>query len=118
MNPAPMNTVHVKPESHSVISRNSLVSSRTGKAAARSARLLPLLMFCTVWLSAGLNLQGAGTPPQADGAGAFATGRYRNLFAEIGKPPAEIRKKVDSAFQQLFHGNVTNETVYYEARTN
>lgn len=75
-------------------------------------------MFSSVWLTASLNLQGADTPPNKDGAGAFATGRYRNLFAEIGKSQAEIRKKVDSAFQQLFHGNLTNETVYYEAGNN
>jgi oligosaccharide reducing-end xylanase len=40
------------------------------------------------------------------------------LFAEIGKPPAAIRQKIDAAFQQLFHGNLTNETVFYEAGTN
>ena len=57
-------------------------------------------------------------PSGTDGAGAFATGQYRNLFAEIGKSPGEIRKKVDGAFQQLSHGNLTNETVYYEAGTN
>ena len=96
----------------------SLVTSRSGKAVAPSAQLLCLMMFCGVWLTAGLRLQGAGAPPQADGAGAFTTGSYRNLFGEIGKSPAEIRKKVDSAFQQLFHGNLTNETVYYEAGTN
>jgi oligosaccharide reducing-end xylanase len=118
MNPARMNTVHVKQEYNSVVSRNFLVNSQSRTAAALSARLLSLLMFCSVWLTAGLDLQGADTPPKAEGAGAFATGRYRNLFAEIGKSQAEIRKKVDSAFQQLFHGNVTNETVYYEAGTN
>jgi oligosaccharide reducing-end xylanase len=55
---------------------------------------------------------------EADGAGAYATGRYRNLFAEAGHSQKEIRKKVDGAFQQLFHGNLTNETVYYEAGGN
>jgi oligosaccharide reducing-end xylanase len=64
---------------------------------------------------ADFDVRAADTPSSEDGAGAFATGRYRNLFAEIGKSPEEIRKKVDSAFQQLFHGNPTNETVYYEA---
>ena len=50
--------------------------------------------------------------------GAFATGKYRNLFAEAGHSQTEIRQKVDSAFQQLFHGDPTNEAVYYEAGTN
>jgi oligosaccharide reducing-end xylanase len=53
-----------------------------------------------------------------DGAGAFATGRYRNLFAEAGHSQNEIRQKVDSAFQQLFHGNPNSQTVFYEAGTN
>ncbi len=83
-----------------------------------AAWLLRVSMFCGMVLTAGLNLLGADTPSKADGAGAFATGRYRNLFAEIGKSQPEIRKKVDSAFQQLFHGDLTNETVYYEAGTN
>ena len=75
-------------------------------------------MFCSVWLTAGLNLQGVDTAPEPAGAGAFATGRYRNLFAEMGISQAEIRKKVDFAFQQLFHGNLTNQTIYYEAGIN
>ena len=54
----------------------------------------------------------------ADGSGAFATGHYRNLFAENGHSQQEIREKVDSAFQQLFHGDPTNQTVYYSAGSN
>jgi oligosaccharide reducing-end xylanase len=73
-----------------------------------------------VIVSAGalLSASGAASPPPADGAGAFATGKYRNLFAELGKSPPEIRQKIDDAFQQLFHGNLTNETVYYTAGSN
>ncbi len=52
------------------------------------------------------------------GSGAFATGHYRNLFAENGHSQTEIRAKVDSAFRQLFHGNPTNQTVYYSAGSN
>ena len=54
----------------------------------------------------------------ADGSGAFATGRYRNLFAENGHSRREIRGKVDAAFQQLFHGDPANQTVYYSAGNN
>jgi oligosaccharide reducing-end xylanase len=50
--------------------------------------------------------------------GAYVTKQYRNLFAENGHSQTEIQKKIDSAFQQLFHGNLTNETVYYEAGSN
>jgi len=63
-------------------------------------------------------LRGADNPPNADGNGAYATGNYRNLFAEAGHSPADIRQKVDSSFQQLFHGNPTNEAIYFEAGTN
>ena len=54
----------------------------------------------------------------ADGHGAYATGNYRNLFAEAGHSKKEIRRKIDSAFQQLFHGNATNQTIYYSAGSN
>ena len=53
-----------------------------------------------------------------DGVGAFATGRYRNLFAEEGKSPEEIRVKIDRAFQQLFHGDGQWERVYFETGAN
>jgi oligosaccharide reducing-end xylanase len=53
-----------------------------------------------------------------DGAGAFATGRYRNLFAENGHSPQEIREKVASSFKQLFHGDPANQSVSYAAGTN
>jgi oligosaccharide reducing-end xylanase len=54
----------------------------------------------------------------AGGSGAFATGHYRNLFAENGHSQKEIREKVDSAFQQLFHGNPATQAVYYSAGSN
>jgi len=50
-----------------------------------------------------------------EGAGAFATGHYRNLFAEAGHSPREIQNKVDSAFQQLFHGDSASQAVYFAA---
>ena len=56
--------------------------------------------------------------PGADGAGAYATGKYRNLFAEAGHSQTEIRQKIDLAFQQLFHGDPNTQTVYYDAGTN
>lgn len=53
-----------------------------------------------------------------DGSGAFASGRYRNLFVEAGHSRKEVRQKIDAAFQQMFHGNPTNQTVYYSAGSN
>ena len=52
------------------------------------------------------------------GAGAFATGQYRNLFAEAGHPAEQATAKTDAAFQQLFHGDPNTQTVYYPAGTN
>ena len=69
-------------------------------------------------LALSLNLSAAEVLQPPDGTGAYATGKYRNLFAEIGKSQPEIRRKIDAAFQQLFHGNPTHEAVYYEAGTN
>ena len=53
-----------------------------------------------------------------NGHGAYATHRYRNLFAEAGHPQAEIDAKVDVAFQQLFHGDPETRAVYYPAGSN
>jgi oligosaccharide reducing-end xylanase len=64
------------------------------------------------------NARGAEGPTPADGKGAFATGKYRNLFAEAGHSQPEIRQKINSAFQQLFHGDPNTQAVYYEAGTN
>lgn len=34
--------------------------------------------------------------------GAFYTGKYRNMFAEIGISEEQINKKIDNAFNQMF----------------
>jgi oligosaccharide reducing-end xylanase len=54
----------------------------------------------------------------SDGSGAFATGHYRDLFAEIGHSQAEISAKIDAAFQQLFHGDPEEQSVYFTAGKN
>ena len=53
-----------------------------------------------------------------NGHGAYTTHRYRNLFAEAGHSQAEIDAKIDSAFQQLFHGDPETQAVYYPAGSN
>ena len=53
-----------------------------------------------------------------DGQGVYATGAYRNLFAEAGHSPKEIDSKITAAFQQLFHGNPESETIYFAAGKN
>ncbi len=53
-----------------------------------------------------------------DGQGAYRTGTYRDLFAEQGHSPRETKRKIDRAFQQLFHGDALSERVYFEAGSN
>lgn len=52
------------------------------------------------------------------GSGAFATSRYRNLFAERGHSQKEISQRIEAGFQQLFHGDPETQTVYYPAGRN
>jgi oligosaccharide reducing-end xylanase len=74
-----------------------------------AALALPLLLTAC---------RNADARPGVNGAGAFATGHYRNLFAENGHTQPDIQNKIDSAFQQLFHGDPTNQAVFYYAGTN
>ncbi len=73
-------------------------------------------------LLASVMLGCATTPARpaasAASAGAGATGTYRNLFAEAGHAPAEVTAKLNSAFQQLFHGDPGTEAVYFPAGAN
>ncbi len=69
------------------------------------------LFFCLASCAAAQRSGGAR-------AGAFATGRYRNLFAEAGRSRREIANKIDAAFQQLFHGDPETQAVYYPAGRN
>ncbi len=72
---------------------------------------------------------GASTPPAgaattapaalaAPPGGAVATGRYRNLFAELGYSPAEVKAKIEAAYRQLFRGNPESEAVFFKAGKN
>ena len=72
----------------------------------------------TVMGVALLGLVSCATVAEKNQSGAFVTGHYRNLFAEAGHSEKEIRAKVDSAFQQLFHGDPETQAVYYEAGSN
>lgn len=46
--------------------------------------------------------------------GAWESGTYRNVFEELGYTKTQIDDKVNSAFQQLFFGNVEKEAIYTE----
>ncbi|HUK02256.1 MAG TPA: glycosyl hydrolase family 8 [Steroidobacteraceae bacterium] len=54
-----------------------------------------------------------------DGAAAFATHQYSNLFVErLGRSTAETHAKIQQAFQQLFHGDGQEERLYFETGAN
>jgi oligosaccharide reducing-end xylanase len=54
------------------------------------------------------------TPITVPNVGAFTSGTYRNLFKEmLRKSDADIEKKIDAAWQQLFYGDDDFERVYY-----
>ena len=53
-----------------------------------------------------------------DGTGAFATGKYRNLFAEDGHSKKEVRAKIEAAYQQLFHGDPQTQAIAFAAGSN
>jgi oligosaccharide reducing-end xylanase len=76
-----------------------------------------------VWVAVGVLLM-AGTgaalakTPSDDGNGAYATGQYRNLFAEDGHKKSEIQAKIDAAYQQLFHGDPQTQAIAFAAGSN
>ena len=45
---------------------------------------------------------------------AFGTGKYRNVFAEIGKSGEEIQKKIKDAVHTFFYGS-EDERIYHPA---
>jgi oligosaccharide reducing-end xylanase len=57
------------------------------------------------------------TSAAQDGSGAYATGKYRNLFAERGHTKKEIKLKIFQAFNQLFYGD-SLQTIYFSAGKN
>ena len=59
-----------------------------------------------------------GAQASQDGSGAFATGKYRNLFAEDGHSKRSIEAKVDAAYQQLFHGDPQTQAIAFAAGEN
>jgi oligosaccharide reducing-end xylanase len=60
--------------------------------------------------------QPATTPE--DGHGAYATGKYRNLFQEDGHSQSEIQAKIDAAWRQLFHGDPQTQAIAFDAGSN
>jgi hypothetical protein len=58
--------------------------------------------FALIVFFALASARGAENPSGADGAGAYTTGHYRNLFAENGHSKREIRKKLMARSSNCF----------------
>jgi oligosaccharide reducing-end xylanase len=52
-----------------------------------------------------------------NGSGAYATGKYPNLFKQQVHTESQITQKIDAAFNQLFHGD-TSQAIYFDAGKN
>ncbi len=50
--------------------------------------------------------------------GAFTSGKYRNVFTELGYSETAVQEKVNTAYAQLFHGELGQQTVMFDAGTN
>ncbi len=60
--------------------------------------------------------QPPGSGAARTGTGAYATGQYPDLFVSLlGQSPGAVQARIDSAWQQLFHGDSATQTVYYPA---
>ncbi|HEX4037803.1 MAG TPA: glycosyl hydrolase family 8 [Acidobacteriaceae bacterium] len=57
------------------------------------------------------------TPPN-DGSGAYATGKYTNLFTQDGHSERAIHAKIEATYQQLFHGDPQTQAVAFSAGSN
>ena len=76
--------------------------------------LLIALAIAVVGLAGNVSSQAQ----RADGAGAYRTGRYRDLFAEQGHSAVASGAKIEAALQQLFHGDNDHQKVFYEVGRN
>ena len=75
------------------------------------------IVFPVALLAVGIAGAGAQSPSR-DGAGAYRSHRYRDLFAEQGHAHRESEARAEAAFRQLFHGDKNNQAIYYEAGKN
>ena len=91
----------------------------------RASGILKLIVFCwiVIFLSGQIIIaqskaRSSSTVKQEYGKGAFATGKYRDLFIENGHAQKEISSKNEAAFNQLFHGDSATQTVCFKAGMN
>ncbi len=78
-------------------------------------RTATLLLFL-LWSGFAAPAVPGGGAASASGGGAYATGTYPDLFSSLlGKPPADIQGKIDTAFNRLFFGDDSTGRVCYPA---
>ena len=75
------------------------------------------LVAAWLLLAAAVSMALAKTAPE-NGTGAYATGAYRNLFAEDGHSQRKIQAKVNAAYRQLFHGDPQTQAIAFAAGRN
>lgn len=88
------------------------------QSARQSTRVPSSLLLVLVGVLASVAVADARAGTKKDGAGAFSTRHYRNLFAELGHSKKEISTKIDTAYQQLFHGDPETQSVVFSAGKN
>jgi oligosaccharide reducing-end xylanase len=89
-------------------------------AASALSRLCGTLL-ALLWLASLLGCvppRGSESGASDPEAAAAFTGYHRNLFAETGYAPADVSRRLEDAFEQLFHGDPESEAVYVSAGTN
>jgi oligosaccharide reducing-end xylanase len=77
-------------------------------------KYLPVSLIASLLIS--ILVTSCRTPPHATPtqAGAFYSGEYRNLFAELlGRSDEQVQAKLDAAWEQLFYGNDNTQRFYY-----
>ncbi|QJD95071.1 glycoside hydrolase [Mucilaginibacter robiniae] len=80
----------------------------------RNQKPLSILSLC---LLVCLSCYSAVAQKLNNGAGAYATHHYRDLFQEMGHSPKQSKAKIEAAFQQLFYGD-TSQVIYFKAGSN
>lgn len=92
--------------------RSNKCSMTTSRGQSRMAlRAFALLAFCASLGGVSVRAQHPAEP--GDGTGAYASGQYRNLFAEAGHSPEKISAKIQTAYQKLFRGDPQKESVVF-----
>ena len=103
------------------------INIKCSGALVRVNRIISVFMILIILISVSASSQTKTSSTSAssrqkikkeDKQGAFASGKYPNLFLENGHSQKEIIEKNTAAFQQLFHGDSATMAVCFEAGKN